>query len=298
MKKEAVFRGTATAIITPFRDDKIDYAAYGAILENQIACGVDAIVVCGTTGEAATLDDREHREIVEYTVEKVAHRIPVIAGTGSNDCAYAIELSRHACAAGADALLHVTPYYNKATQQGLLRHYKTIADSVSTPIILYNVPSRTGVNILPETYAELAHHPNIAGVKEASGNFGQIQKTRNLCPTNFSIWSGNDDETAAICMLGGVGVISVIANVLPAQMHELTSLCLANDFAAAGRLQLKLKPICDALFCEVNPIPVKTALNLMGLEAGELRLPLCPPADASMEKLKLALSAWDLLPES
>ena len=174
---------------------------------------------------------------------------------------------------------------------------QAVADSVGTPIILYNVPSRTGVNIQPETYAELAQHPNIAGVKEASGNFSQIQKTRNLCPADFAIWSGNDDETAAICMLGGSGVISVVANVLPAEMHRLTALCLANDFSAAGRLQLKLKPLCDALFCEVNPIPVKTALNLMGLEAGELRLPLCPPTDASVERLKLALSSWDLLPE-
>ena len=230
-------------------------------------------------------------------MDRVAGRVPVIAGTGANDTQVARENALAAERLGVDGLLIVTPYYNKATQQGLLRHYKVIADSVGTPIILYNVPSRTGVNIQPETYAELAQHPNIAGVKEASGNFSQIQKTRNLCPADFAIWSGNDDETAAICMLGGSGVISVVANVLPAEMHRLTALCLANDFSAAGRLQLKLKPLCDALFCEVNPIPVKTALNLMGLEAGELRLPLCPPTDASVERLKLALSSWDLLPE-
>lgn len=296
--KETLFTGSGVAIVTPFKNGKVNLASFGRLIDRQIAGGTDAIIVCGTTGEAATMTPAERQEAIAFCVEQTAGRVPVIAGTGANDTRAARENSLAAERLGVDGLLVVTPYYNKATQQGLLRHYKTIADSVSTPIILYNVPSRTGVNILPETYAELAHHPNIAGVKEASGNFGQIQKTRNLCPTNFSIWSGNDDETAAICMLGGVGVISVVANVLPAQMHELTSLCLANDYAAAGRLQLKLKPLCDALFCEVNPIPVKTALNLMGLDAGELRLPLCPPTDASVEKLKLALSAWDLLPAS
>ena len=194
MKKEAVFRGTATAIITPFRDDKIDYAAYGAILENQIACGVDAIVVCGTTGEAATLDDREHREIVEYTVEKVAHRIPVIAGTGSNDCAYAIELSRHACAAGADALLHVTPYYNKTSQTGLYLHFKACAEATRLPVILYNVPTRTGMNILPETYLKLSRISNIVAAKEASGNFSQMAKISALCGDDLTLYSGNDDQ--------------------------------------------------------------------------------------------------------
>ena len=243
------------------------------------------------------MSDEVQIECIRFAKEAAAGRVPVIAGAGSNDTAHCIALAQGCEKAGADAVLLVTPYYNKATQQGLLRHYKVIADSVGIPIILYNVPYRTGVNIQPETYAELAQHPNIAGVKEASGNFSQIQKTRNLCPADFSIWSGNDDETAAICMLGGSGVISVVANVLPAEMHRLTALCLANDFSAAGRLQLKLKPLCDALFCEVNPIPVKTALNLMGLEAGELRLPLCPPTDASVERLKLALSSWDLLPE-
>ena len=296
--KEILFTGSGVAIVTPFKDGKVNLSSFGRLIDRQIAGGTDAIIVCGTTGEAATMTPAERQEAIGFCVERAAGRVPVIAGTGANDTRAARENSLAAERLGVDGLLVVTPYYNKATQQGLLRHFKTVADAVNIPIILYNVPSRTGVNILPETYAELAHHPNIAGVKEASGNFGQIQKTRNLCPTNFSIWSGNDDETAAICMLGGVGVISVVANVLPAQMHELTSLCLANDFAAAGRLQLKLKPLCDALFCEVNPIPVKTALNLMGLDAGELRLPLCPPTDASVEKLKLALSAWDLLPQS
>ena len=280
--KDILFTGSGVAIVTPFHAGAVNFPAFGRLIDRQIDGGTDAIIVCGTTGEAATM---------------VAGRVPVIAGTGANDTQVARENALAAERLGVDGLLIVTPYYNKATQQGLLRHYKVIADSVGTPIILYNVPSRTGVNIQPETYAELAQHPNIAGVKEASGNFSQIQKTRNLCPADFSIWSGNDDETAAICMLGGSGVISVVANVLPAEMHRLMALCLANDFSAAGRLQLKLKPLCDALFCEVNPIPVKTALNLMGLEAGELRLPLCPLTDASVERLKLALSSWDLLPE-
>ena len=294
--KKILFTGSGVAIVTPFKDGKVNLSSFGRLIDRQIAGGTDAIIVCGTTGEAATMTTAERQEAIGFCVERAAGRVPVIAGTGANDTRAARENSLAAERLGADGLLIVTPYYNKATQQGLLRHYKAIADSVTTPIILYNVPSRTGVNILPETYAELARHPNIVGVKEACGDLSQVQKTRNLCPADFAIWSGNDDETAAICMLGGSGVISVAANVLPAQMHELTSLCLTNDFHAAGRLQLKLKPLCDALFCEVNPIPVKTALNLMGLEAGELRLPLCPPADASVEKLKLALSAWNLLP--
>ncbi len=292
------FTGCGTALVTPFSDGKVNLPAFGGLIDRQIAAGVDALIVCGTTGEAATMTQREQTETIAYCVERAAGRVPVIAGTGANSTDVAREKALAAEALGVDGLLIVTPYYNKATQQGLLRHYAAIADAVSTPIILYNVPSRTGVNILPETCAELARHSNIVGVKEASGNFSQIQKIRNLCPADFAIWSGNDDETAAICMLGGSGVISVAANILPAEMRRLTALCLANDFAAAGKLQLRLKPICDALFCEVNPIPVKTALNLMGLEAGELRLPLCPPTDASLEKLKLALSAWDLLPES
>ena len=295
--KKTIFKGMATAMVTPMTPEGVDYEALGRFIDFQLESGINALVAVGTTGESATLTPEEREKVIAFTIDRVAGRVPVIAGTGTNNTQHAVNFSVSAAQAGADALLVVTPYYNKATQQGLLRHYQAIADSVSTPMILYNVPSRTGVNIQPETYAELAQHPNIAGVKEASGNFSQIQKTRNLCPADFAIWSGNDDETAAICMLGGSGVISVAANVLPAEMHRLTALCLANDFSAAGRLQLKLKPLCDALFCEVNPIPVKTALNLMGLEAGELRLPLCPPTDASVERLKLALSSWDLLPE-
>ena len=294
---QSLFRGSGVALVTPMTPDGIDFPALEQLIEWHIASGTDALILCATTGEGATLTYAERAEIIERSIRQVNGRVPVIVGTGSNNTASAIALSREACAAGADGVLVVTPYYNKATQRGLVRHFTAVADAVDRPLIVYNVPSRTGVSCTAETYAVLAQHPNIVGVKEASGSFALIQETLNLCGDSFSIWSGNDDETAAICMLGGSGVISVAANVLPAEMHRLTALCLANDFSAAGRLQLKLKPLCDALFCEVNPIPVKTALNLMGLEAGELRLPLCPPTDASVERLKLALSSWDLLPE-
>ena len=219
----------------------------------------------------------------------------MIAGSGSNSTENAVTLSREAERQGADGLLVVTPYYNKATQAGLHRHYWTIADAVSLPIILYSVPSRTGVAIAPETYAALAQHPNIAGVKEASGSLGNVQRTRALCPEDFTIWSGNDDETVPICALGGKGVISVAANILPAEMHRLTHLCLQNDFAAAGKLQVHLKDFCDAMFCEVNPIPVKTALGLLGWRVGELRSPMCPPSPENLERVKTVLARYGLM---
>ena len=221
--------------------------------------------------------------------------MPVIAGSGSNATPNAIALGRDAVRAGVDGLLVVTPFYNKATQAGLVKHYTAIADAAEKPVILYNVPSRTGVTIAPETYAELAKHPNINGVKEAGSNLSNIQKTRNLCPDDFSIWSGNDDETAAICLLGGRGVISVAANVVPDRMHQLVRLCLANDFAAAGKLQLDLKELCDALFCEVNPIPVKTALEMMGMCSGTLRPPLCEPSEEHRERIRKTLVRYGLL---
>lgn len=239
---------------------------------------------------------RERREVIAFCVERVKGRVPVIAGSGSNSTEVALSLSREAEEAGANGLLLVTPYYNKASQAGLIQHYRAIADAVSVPCILYNVPSRTGVSIAPETYAELAKHPNIVGVKEASGNLGNIQRTRNLCLEDFCIWSGNDDETVPICALGGVGVISVAANVLPAEMHTLARLCLDNDFSEAGKLQLYLKDFCDAMFCEVNPIPVKTALNLLGWEMGPLRLPLCPPGEGNLERIRETLVKYALLP--
>ena len=293
--KNPVFTGAGVAIITPmYEDGSINFDELGRIVEDQIARGTDAIVICGTTGECSTMTDEEQLAAIKYTVDLVNHRVPVIAGAGSNDTDHGCALAAKSAACGADALLLVTPYYNKASQAGLIRHFQVIADGVDVPLILYDVPSRTGVTIAPETYAELAKHPNINGVKEAGGNFSNIQKTRNLCPEDFSIWSGNDDETAAICMLGGKGVISVVANVLPAEMHRLTELCLRNDFAAAGKLQLELKDFCDAMFCDVNPIPVKTALNLLGWDVGPLRLPLCDPTEAGLEKIRAALEKHGL----
>ncbi len=293
--REPLFTGSGVAIVTPFTNETVNFAALGRLLDFQLQNGTDAVIVCGTTGEATTMSYHERMRTIEFCVERVDGRVPVIAGSGSNATETAVTLSRDAERAGADGLLVVTPYYNKASQKGLIHHYNTIADAVDRPVILYDVPSRTGVTIAPETYAELAKHPNINGVKEAGGNFSNIQKTRNLCPADFSIWSGNDDETAAICMLGGRGVISVVANVLPAQMHRLTELCLANDYAAAGKLQLELKDFCDAMFCDVNPIPVKTALNLMGWEAGPLRLPLCEPDEAVTARIRRALERYGLL---
>lgn len=292
--KQSIFTGSAVAIITPFKENGVDLESLGNLLDFQLENGTDAIVVCGTTGEASTMTYQERAETIAFCVRHVGGRVPVIAGSGSNSTENAVTLSREAERQGADALLVVTPYYNKATQAGLIRHYRTIADAVSLPIILYNVPSRTGVSIAPETCAALARHPNIAGVKEASGNLGNIQRTRALCPEDFTIWSGNDDETVPICALGGKGVISVAANILPAEMHRLTQLCLKNDFAAAGELQVHLKEFCDAMFCEVNPIPVKTALGLLGWRVGELRSPMCPPSPENLERIKTVLARYGL----
>ena len=289
-----LFTGSGVAIVTPFTHDTVHLPTLGRLLDSQLQNGTDAVIVCGTTGEASTMTYGERMRAIEFCVDHVAGRVPVIAGSGSNSTESALALSRDAERAGADGLLVVTPYYNKASQAGLIRHYSVIADAVQIPLVLYDVPSRTGVTIAPETYAELAKHPNINGVKEASGNLSNIQRTRNLCPEDFSIWSGNDDETAAICLLGGRGVISVAANILPAQMHRLTELCFANDFAAAGKLQLELKDFCDAMFCDVNPIPVKTALNLLGWDVGPLRLPLCEPTEVGLAKIKAALERYGL----
>ena len=295
--RKPLFTGSGVAIVTPFTNETVNLGALGRLLDFQLDNGTDAIIVCGTTGEATTMSYRERMRAVEFCVEHVDGRVPVIAGSGSNSTETAITLSRDAQISGADGLLLVTPYYNKASQKGLIRHYTAIADAVDLPMILYDVPSRTGVTMAPETYAELSKHPNINGVKEASGNFSNIQKTRNLCPEDFFIWSGNDDETAAICMLGGSGVISVVANILPAEMHRLTELCLTNDYAAAGKLQLELKEFCDAMFCDVNPIPVKTALNLLGWEVGPLRLPLCEPEEAVTDRIRRTLERYGLTPK-
>lgn len=291
-----IFTGSGAAIVTPFSGGEVDLPALKRLLDFQLENGTDAIIACGTTGEASTMTRQERMRVIACCAEHVNGRVPVIAGSGSNSTEVAVELSKDAERAGADGLLLVTPYYNKASQQGLIRHYERIAGAVSLPCILYDVPSRTGVRIAPETYRELAKHENILGVKEAGGNLGDIQRTRNLCPEDFYIWSGNDDETTAICALGGVGVISVAANVIPAEIHTLVRLCLDNDFAAAGKLQLYIKDLCDTLFCEVNPIPVKTALNLLGREAGELRLPLCPPEGRNLERIRRTLAQYALLP--
>lgn len=293
--KKPLFTGSGVAIVTPFTKETVDLPTLGKLLDFQMKNGTDAIIVCGTTGEASTMSYRERMRTIEFCVDHVDGRLPVIAGTGSNSTQTALTLSRDAERAGADGVLVVTPYYNKASQTGLIRHFSAVADSVSVPVILYNVPSRTGVSIAPETYAALARHPNINGVKEASGNLGAIQKTRNLCPEDFFIWSGNDDETALICLLGGKGIISVVANILPAEMHRLTELCFQNDFAAAGNLQLQLKDFCDAMFCEVNPIPVKTALNLLGWDVGPLRLPLCEPGEENLQRIRRTLAQYGLL---
>ena len=293
--KKAIFQGCATAIVTPFTSVTVDYDALQKLVDFQLDAGIDAIVVCGTTGEASTMNHVEQMRTIETVLKRVNGQIPVIAGTGSNNTATAVTLSREAEALGVDGLLIVTPYYNKATQRGLIKHYETIADATSTPIILYNVPSRTGVSCTAETYAALSAHPNIVGVKEASGNFSLIQKTRTLCPEDFYIWSGNDDETAPIMLLGGIGVISVVSNVAPLRMAALTRACLNGDFAEAGKLQLQVRELADVLFREVNPIPVKTALSMMDFCEENFRLPLCKMGDANREELHSVLSRYNLI---
>lgn len=294
--REPVFTGTCTAIVTPFDENgAVNFDVFGAQIEAQIAGGVDAICVAGTTGETSTLSIREHIAVVEYCVKKVAHRVKVVAGAGSNDTSAAVYLSQHAQDSGADALLLVTPYYNKASQTGLIRHYEYIADRVDLPIILYNVPGRTGVSFTAETYRTLAQNPKINGVKEASGNFSLLAHTRAICPEDFYIWSGNDDQVVPMMSLGAKGVISVAANILPQVMVEMSHLCLEDRFLDASKLQLKYNELIDALFVEVNPIPIKAAMNLLGQKAGPLRLPLCDISDGNLEVLKNAMRNVGLL---
>ena len=287
--RSCVFTGSAVAIVTPFRDGQVDLPAFDRLVEWQLSCGTDAIVVCGTTGEAATLSLDERTALIERCVRIADGHVPVIAGSGTNSTASSVTLSRAAQSAGADALLTVTPYYNKASQSGLVRHFSAIADAVDIPIILYNVPSRTGVSCTAQTYQKLAEHPNIAGVKEASDDFDLIQDTLALCPADFTLWSGNDGSTAAIMALGGKGVISVAANIVPCELHELTQLCLSGDFPEAARLQIRLHALIRALFCEVNPIPVKAAMENLGLCSGELRLPLCAISEQNRSRLTRAM---------
>lgn len=294
MKKE-IFRGAGVAIITPFTETGVNYNELGRIIEDQIAGGTDAIVITGTTGESATMTDAEHREAIRYTVEKVGGRIPVVAGTGSNETSYAIELSQYAEKVGADALLLVTPYYNKCTQNGLVAHYTKIADSVSIPAILYNVPSRTGVGIKTETYAKLSQHPRIVGVKEASGDLSAILRLRAATGDDFAVYSGNDDQIVPILSLGGSGVISVLSNVAPRAAHDICQHYFDGDVRTATKMQIDYTDLIDALFCEVNPIPVKTAMRRLGYDAGPLRMPLSEMEPAHAAQLDAALRKHGLL---
>lgn len=282
--KNTIFTGSAVAIITPmYEDGSINYDRFAEIIEEQIAGSTDAIVVCGTTGESAVMTDEEHIECIRFCVEKVAKRVPVIAGTGSNDTAYAVDLSIEAEKLGADALLLVTPYYNKTSQKGLIAHFTAIADSVNIPIILYNVPSRTGVNISIDTYKKLAQHKNIVAAKEASGNISAVAQL--AAETDLDIYSGNDDQIVPIMSLGGKGVISVLANCCPKETHDMAQFCLDGNYKAAAELQLKYLEFTNNLFIDVNPIPVKEAMNIMGKNVGECRLPLVRMEDEKIAKL-------------
>ncbi|MBE6879519.1 MAG: 4-hydroxy-tetrahydrodipicolinate synthase [Ruminococcaceae bacterium] len=282
--KNTIFTGSAVAIVTPmYEDGSINYDRFAEIIEEQIAGSTDAIVVCGTTGESAVMTDEEHIECIRFCVEKVAKRVPVIAGTGSNDTAYAIDLSIEAEKLGADALLLVTPYYNKTSQKGLIAHFTAIADSVNIPIILYNVPSRTGVNITIDTYKKLAQHKNIVAAKEASGNISAVAQL--AAETDLDIYSGNDDQIVPIMSLGGKGVISVLANCCPKETHDMAQFCLDGNYKAAAELQLKYLEFTNNLFIDVNPIPVKEAMNIMGKNVGECRLPLVRMEDEKIAKL-------------
>ena len=293
----SVFKGSGVALATPMKENgEINYDALEQLIEAQIAGGTDALIVCGTSGEAPTLDDDEHLEAIRVAVEVTRCRIPVIAGTGSNNTAHAVMMSQESEERGADGLLLVTPYYNKATQDGLYAHYRTIASATKLPCIVYNVPSRTGTNILPETMARLAKdQENIAAIKEASGNISQVAKLAALLDGNADIYSGNDDQIVPICSLGGVGVISVLANVAPRQTHDLVMMCLEERYEEARALQLKALPLVEQLFIEVNPIPVKAALNMQGFKAGLPRLPLTELTQAHKESLRQAMKDFGCL---
>ena len=293
---EHIFTGSGVALITPISSDgTVNYKVLEELLEFHIANGTDAIIACGTTGEAATLTEEEHCEVLTFVAEKVNGRIPVIAGTGSNDTKTAVMLSRQAQKVGYDAVLTVTPYYNKTSQAGLVKHFNVIADSIDLPVILYNVPSRTGCNIKPKTYAELCKHPNIRAAKEASGDISQVALIRSLCGDQLDIYSGNDDQTVPFMSLGALGVISVFANICPKEMHRICQLCLDNNFAEAQKLHFHYLELMNIMFSDVNPIPIKTAMNLYGFDAGECKLPLVPMSVAGYHDLKDCLAKYDLL---
>ncbi len=293
--KNTIFTGAATAIVTPLTKDGIDFEQFGRLIDWQIEEGIAAIVAVGTTGEGSTLDDKEHKEAIKFCVERVAGRVPVIAGTGSNDVAYAIELTKYACEVGADAMLLVTPYYNKATQKGLIESFKAVADASTKPCILYNVPSRTGCNLLPATVAALADHPNIVAIKEASGNISQIAELAALVGDKIDIYSGNDDQIVPILSLGGKGVISVLSNIMPKATQKMCDDYMSGNTAEALKAQLELLPLVNALFCEVNPIPVKAAVAAMGYCENYLRLPLTPMEEDHAEKLYALMREQNLI---
>ena len=287
--KTPIFTGVATALVTPFRNRAIDYEAFGAIIDDQLKAGINALVICGTTGEASTLTDDEQISAIEFAVKRIGGKIPVIAGAGSNDTEHAITLCKRACEVGADALLIVTPYYNKTSQRGLIHMYTRIADSVNKPIILYNVPSRTGVNIEPETYAALADHPNIQAIKEASGDFSKLVKTVSLVGDKLDVYSGNDDQVVPMMALGAKGVISVLSNVIPAETVEMCQRFMNGDVKGSAAMQCKYLPLINALFSDVNPIPVKEAMGMLGYCTSEMREPLYPMDEAKKAVLRQKL---------
>lgn len=294
--KKRIFEGCATAIVTPmFKDGSINYTSLEGLVESQIKSGIDALVICGTTGEKSTLRYDEHLKVIEVAIKTCKNRVPIIAGTGSNDTVYSVELCHDAESLGADALLMVTPYYNKTSQNGLVKHYNYIADRVTKPIILYNVPSRTGVNISTNTYKELSKHPNIVATKEASGDISQIAQIKYLCGDNLEIYSGNDDQTIPVLALGGIGVISVASNIIPHIMHTICRLFHEGNVVKARELQNRHLGLLKALFCDVNPVPLKAAMNLMGMDVGECRLPLCSLDDNNLELLKKKLIECNLI---
>ena len=293
--KKTLFTGCGVAIVTPFtEDDKVNFEKLGELIEFHIANSTDAIIICGTTGEAPTLSDHEHLEAVKYTVEKTAGRIPVLAGTGSNDTRHCIEFSIYSEKVGADGLLLVTPYYNKTTQKGLVEHFKAVAKKVNIPMILYNVPSRTGLNINPSTLKELSKVDNITGIKEASGNIAQVAEMAALCGDDIDLYSGNDDMIVPLLSLGGKGVISVVANILPKDTHDIVAKYFQGDLQGSLELQLKMFNLIKALFIEVNPIPIKTAMNLLGFNVGGVRLPLTDMSDGNLNVLKKEMISYGL----
>ena len=277
---QPIFKGIATALVTPTTPEGIDYDRFGKLIDWQIEQGINGLIICGTSGEASTLSDPEHRAAIEFACERVNHRVPVIAGTGSNETDYAVELTKSACASGADGVLVVTPYYNKTTQNGLVKMYETIADASSVPVILYNVPSRTGININPDTYVKLAEHPRIAAIKEANSDISKIVETFSLVGDKLDIYSGNDDQIVPILSMGGMGCISVLSNVVPKETVAITDKFFAGDVAGAAALQCKFMPLIRSLFCETNPIPVKAAMAALGFCDNYLRLPLVPMEEA------------------